>query len=90
MFIKIFLTKPTSHKQSAACCLVYKWQQIAFEYCKGEFSNTEENINGSIEAIAGITNKKKNVLGMMPHPERAYSDFHQSQDGRLIIESLIS
>ena len=44
----------------------------------------------SIEAIAGITNKKKNVLGMMPHPERAYSDFHQSQDGRLIIESLIS
>ena len=37
-----------------------------------------------------ITNKKKNVLGMMPHPERAYSDFHQSQDGRLIIESLIS
>ena len=55
-----------------------------------EFSNTEENINGSIEAIAGITNKKKNVLGMMPHPERAYSDFHQSQDGRFIIESLIS
>ena len=65
-------------------------EQIAFEYCKGEFSNTEENINGSIEAIAGITNKKKNVLGMMPHPERAYSDFHQSQDGRLTIESLIS
>ena len=65
-------------------------EQIAFEYCKGKFSNTEENINGSIEAIAGITNKKKNVLGMMPHPERAYSDFHQSQDGRLIIESLIS
>jgi len=65
-------------------------EQIAFEYCKGEFSNSEENINGSIEAIAGITNKKKNILGMMPHPERAYSDFHPSQDGKLIIESLIS
>ena len=65
-------------------------EQIAFEYCKGEFSNSEENINGSIEAIAGITNKKKNILGMMPHPERAYSDFHPSQDGKLIIESLIT
>ena len=65
-------------------------EQIAFEYCKGEFSNSEENINGSIESIAGITNKKKNILGMMPHPERAYSDFHPSQDGKLIIESLIS
>ena len=65
-------------------------EQIAFEYCTGEFSNSEENINGSIEAIAGITNKKKNILGMMPHPERAYSDFHPSQDGKLIIESLIS
>ena len=65
-------------------------EQIAFEYCKGKFSNSEENINGSIEAIAGITNKKKNILGMMPHPERAYSDFHPSQDGKLIIESLIS
>ena len=65
-------------------------EQIAFEYCKGKFSNSEENINGSIEAIAGITNKKKNILGMMPHPERAYSDFHPSQDGKLIIESLIT
>ena len=64
-------------------------EQIAFEYCKGEFLDSEENINGSIEAIAGITNKKKNILGMMPHPERAYSDFHPSQDGKLIIESLI-
>ena len=65
-------------------------EQIAFEYCRGEFSNSEENINGSIEAIAGITNKKKNILGMMPHPERAYSDYHPSQDGKLIIESLIT
>ena len=65
-------------------------EQIAFEYCKGEFLDSEENINGSIEAIAGITNKKKNILGMMPHPERAYSDFHPSQDGKLIIESLIT
>ena len=63
---------------------------IAFEYCKGSFSNTDANINGSINNIAGITNEGKNVLGMMPHPERAYQNFHNSMDGKLIIESLIS
>ena len=63
---------------------------IAFEYCMGSFSNTDANINGSINNIAGITNEGKNVLGMMPHPERAYQNFHNSKDGKLIIESLIS
>ena len=63
---------------------------IAFEYCKGSFSYTDANINGSINNIAGITNEGKNVLGMMPHPERAYQNFHNSMDGKLIIESLIS
>ena len=63
---------------------------IAFEYCKESFSNTDANINGSINNIAGITNEGKNVLGMMPHPERAYQNFHNSMDGKLIIESLIS
>ena len=63
---------------------------IAFEYCMGSFSNTDANINGSINNIAGITNVGKNVLGMMPHPERAYQNFHNSMDGKLIIESLIS
>ena len=63
---------------------------ISFEYCKGSFSNTDANINGSINSIAGITNEGKNVLGMMPHPERAYQNFHNSMDGKLIIESLIS
>ena len=63
---------------------------IAFEYCIGSFSNSDANINGSINNIAGITNEKKNVLGMMPHPERAYQNFHSSMDGKSIIESLIS
>ena len=63
---------------------------IAFEYCKGSFSNSEANINGSINNIAGITNQQKNVLGMMPHPERAYQSFHSSLDGKSIIESLLS
>jgi len=63
---------------------------IAFEYCMGSFSNSDANINGSINNIAGITNEGKNVLGMMPHPERAYQNFHNSMDGKFIIESLIS
>ena len=63
---------------------------IAFEYCKGSFSNSDENINGSVNNIAGITNEKKNVLGMMPHPERAYQSYHSSIDGKSIIESLLS
>tara|TARA_B100000575_G_C23044464_1_gene601166 strand:+ start:264 stop:944 length:681 start_codon:yes stop_codon:yes gene_type:complete len=63
---------------------------IAFEYCKGSFSNSDENINGSINNIAGITNEQKNILGMMPHPERAYQSFHGSKDGKIIIESLLS
>ena len=46
--------------------------QIVFKYCNqnGEVNN-ETNPNGSIDNIAGITNEKGNVLGMMPHPERA-------------------
>ena len=52
--------------------------------------NSKCLLNGSINNIAGITNEEKNVLGMMPHPERAYQNFHNSMDGKLIIESLIS
>ena len=65
-------------------------QQISFLYCDREGNTTDQsNLNGSLNHIAGITNKKKNVLGLMPHPERAFQDFHTSQDGQLILESLL-
>lgn len=53
--------------------------QVAFRYVdeKGEFGDYPINPNGSINSIAGITNKQGNVLGMMPHPERF---FHSYQD----------
>ncbi len=54
--------------------------QIVFTY--------SDNPNGSIEDIAGITNKDKNVLGMMPHPERAVSDWTSSKDGSILFQSL--
>ena len=63
---------------------------IAFEYCNGEYSLDDANINGSLHNIAGITNENRNILGMMPHPERAYQDFHASKDGKKIIESILS
>jgi phosphoribosylformylglycinamidine synthase len=55
--------------------------QVVFRYV--------DNPNGSINNIAGIVNKKGNVLGMMPHPERASEDAVGSHDGRYIFESVI-
>jgi phosphoribosylformylglycinamidine synthase len=56
-------------------------QQVAFRY--------RENPNGSINDIAGIFNKEKNVLGMMPHPENAVEDLHGSKDGRYLFDSVV-
>ncbi|MBT4922249.1 MAG: phosphoribosylformylglycinamidine synthase subunit PurQ [Rickettsiales bacterium] len=56
--------------------------QIAFKY--------SENINGSIENIAGIFNKNKNILGMMPHPERAIDNKTSGTDGLGIFRSLLA
>ncbi|MDD4178695.1 MAG: phosphoribosylformylglycinamidine synthase subunit PurQ [Candidatus Margulisbacteria bacterium] len=58
-------------------------KQIVFTY-------QGENPNGSIDSIAGICNKKRNVLGMMPHPERASESLLGSEDGLLIFKSIIN
>ncbi|MEC4986553.1 MAG: phosphoribosylformylglycinamidine synthase subunit PurQ [Oscillatoria sp. PMC 1068.18] len=65
-------------------------QQILFRYCTqtGEINETS-NPNGSLNNIAGITNKKGNVLGMMPHPERASDPVLKATDGRKLFEALI-
>lgn len=57
--------------------------QIIFRYAG-------ENINGSVDHIAGVCNSTKNVFGMMPHPERAADPNLGNEDGRLIFESLFS
>jgi phosphoribosylformylglycinamidine synthase len=66
-------------------------QQILFQYCdaRGEVSPAA-NPNGSLEAIAGICNATRNVMGMMPHPERAADVLLGNTDGRLLFESLIA
>lgn len=65
--------------------------QILFQYCDAAGKVTEEaNPNGSLLNIAGITNKSKNVFGMMPHPERAADVLLGNIDGMSIFESILS
>lgn len=65
--------------------------QVAFRYCNDEGNETlSSNPNGSINNIAGILNKRGNVLGLMPHPERMISDALGGTDGRLVFESLLT
>lgn len=54
--------------------------QIAFRY--------RDNPNGSLKDIAGVFNKERNVLGMMPHPEDAVEALHGSTDGALLFDSV--
>jgi len=64
-------------------------RQILFRYCDKDGNiNPDTNPNGSIESIAGITNKKGNVLGMMPHPERAVETLLGGTDGLKIFRSI--
>ena len=55
--------------------------RVAFRYT--------EDVNGSANAIAGLLNDAGNVLGMMPHPERALEKAHGNQDGRRLFEGLL-
>lgn len=64
-------------------------RQIVFRYCDGNGEVTHDaNPNGSRSNIAGICNRDRNVLGMMPHPERACEEMLGSNDGREIFRSL--
>ena len=64
--------------------------QIAVTYCnKNGDESDENNPNGAIKNIAGILNNKKNVLGMMPHPERMIDKYLSGEDGSLFFENLL-
>jgi len=65
--------------------------QVVFRYCDALGNvTTANNPNGSLNNIAGICNRQRNVLGMMPHPERACESHLGSEDGRLIFQSVIN
>lgn len=65
-------------------------RQVLFRYCtpSGELTDAA-NPNGSINAIAGICNEQRNVVGMMPHPERACESVLGGTDGRVILDSIV-
>ena len=65
-------------------------QQIVFQYCDKQGNiGLVNNPNGSLLNIAGITNKHKNILGMMPHPERVIDTLLGGIDGEGIFQSLL-
>jgi hypothetical protein len=65
--------------------------QILFTYCAADGSqDASTNPNGSLQHIAGITNRNKNVFGMMPHPERAADKNLNNLDGLRIFESILA
>lgn len=81
------LTVPIAHAEGNYACdkatlaALKKNKQIVFTY-------HPENPNGSIANIAGICNKARNVMGMMPHPERVSEPILGGIDGKLILESI--
>ena len=83
--------------ESGWCCLfdaldtLEDKDLIPFKYCdeKGNI-NEENNPNGSLNNIAGIFNDKKNILGMMPHPERMVDQMISNDDGVNLFTSLLN
>jgi phosphoribosylformylglycinamidine synthase I len=68
-----------------------KNNQIVFRYSEADGLISEKgNVNGSKESVAGIINKAGNVMGMMPHPERASEAILGSEDGKIIFQSIIN
>jgi phosphoribosylformylglycinamidine synthase subunit PurQ / glutaminase len=65
--------------------------RVIFRYCDGSGEVTEDaNPNGSVNGIAGICNERRNVVGLMPHPERACEPVLGSADGLVLFESVVS
>ncbi|MDO9057016.1 MAG: phosphoribosylformylglycinamidine synthase subunit PurQ [Sulfuricurvum sp.] len=67
---------------------LYANNQVLLKYTDG--SGNIDNPNGSVDSIAGICNKSKNVFGLMPHPERAMEMLLGSDDGRAMLEGFIN
>ena len=64
--------------------------RIAFRYLGDGADPDGAAVNGSVDAIAGILNERRNVLGLMPHPERAVEPIHGGTDGRGLFDSLVA
>lgn len=89
------LTMPIAHAEGNFVCddatlnELQREDGIIFRYCDVDGRVTEAaNINGSRDNVAGICSRGRNVMGLMPHPERACEDALGSSDGRAVFHSL--
>jgi phosphoribosylformylglycinamidine synthase len=89
------LSMPVAHAEGNYVCddetldELQREDRIIFRYCDAGGSATPEaNPNGARDNIAGICNRERNVVGLMPHPERACEDLLGSSDGRGLFHSL--
>jgi phosphoribosylformylglycinamidine synthase len=78
-----FMPDPELDRLEAAGQVVFRYVDAA-----GRLDDAA-NVNGSARAIAGVCNSSRNVVGLMPHPERASEGELGSADGRRIFEALI-
>src|SRR5690606_5560286 len=70
---------------------LYDYDQVLLRYCDATGQVTEAaNPNGSVDNIAGVCNRARNVFGMMPHPERAADHLLGNTDGLVIFESILA
>ena len=66
-------------------------EQIGFRYCTPDGRlDPADNPNGSLDSIAGVCNRERNVMGLMPHPERADESVLGSTDGLVVLRSLVN
>jgi phosphoribosylformylglycinamidine synthase subunit PurQ / glutaminase len=93
---KRLLRMPVAHgegsyfAEAATLAVLQSHSQIVFRYVDETGQSTREsNPNGSMLNIAGICNEARNVVGMMPHPDRAWDRRLGSEDGKLLFESLV-
>jgi len=91
------ITVPVAHGEGnyfATAAMVKEMEdedRIAFRYCNADGTVTDAaNPNGAVGNIAGILNKDRNVLGMMPHPENATQDHQGNVSGLPVFESLMA
>ena len=88
------LTIPIAHGEGRYYCdsetldLLQQRHQIIFRYAPEADEYAPANPNGSLDSIAGVANERFNVLGMMPHPERATDAFLGSSAGRPLFQAL--
>ena len=83
--------KGTTTRNPTCCDTLEPTGRVVFRYCDARGQVTDAaNPNGALNGIAGICNEQRNVVGLMPHPERACEPALGSADGLVLFESVVT